>query len=312
MMRAAFVALALLGATAVEQRSQVADSSLSFLQRLPNASQPASVPEDGSERACGMLWFYHIPKTGGMAVRQWMDDMVKLGQFDEIVDLRSHTPFDYWTSDFHTKHIAPLVKDPKGKLIAVHVHMNGPGMYYFNSHLSEMKQQLRSQGCDLVRTTFLRQPKDRAISAIFYSDTYTGLDLAVMPRSDMNQAVQKYLMEEKHFDNQQLRYLLNNRADTGYPIDGFMELNGYDHGALEAAKQILSTMEYIAFTEDMQAELQHIGEMFHAEKIASVEVVNAHSRVAELISPQTMELIEGRIQGDQAMFDIARKLREEQ
>eukprot|EP00448_Togula_jolla_P001427 CAMPEP_0170599328 /NCGR_PEP_ID=MMETSP0224-20130122/16733_1 /TAXON_ID=285029 /ORGANISM="Togula jolla, Strain CCCM 725" /LENGTH=65 /DNA_ID=CAMNT_0010923961 /DNA_START=1 /DNA_END=198 /DNA_ORIENTATION=+ len=62
----------------------------------------------------------------------------------------------------------------------------------------------------------------------------------------------------------------------------------------------------------MQAELQHIGEMFHTEKIASVEVVNAHSRVAELISPQTMTLIEGRIQGDQAMFDIARKLRAEQ
>merc|ERR1719265_1453477 len=113
---------------------------------MPNFTR--LVQTDGGEPKCGILWYYHIPKCGGEAVEQWLFEMREWQKhaFREVY------PLNTWGPDgplqgvqfpdsrinepaWEERFIEPFLANPTNRLIAVHHHDRGPGMYPFNEHL---------------------------------------------------------------------------------------------------------------------------------------------------------------------------------
>jgi hypothetical protein len=145
------------------------------LKSLSQAQQESSTQEP----RCGIYYFYHIPKCGGSSVRSWMQKLayshphnITYVNWCEITHGWEEHASDVWKLGLHRMEriveSGELANNNDGWL-AVHHHHRSPGLRFMMPRLREWKELLKSQGCDLVLATMLREPFPRVQSMISYN-----------------------------------------------------------------------------------------------------------------------------------------------
>mmetsp|Transcript_2881 Transcript_2881/g.5342 ORF Transcript_2881/g.5342 Transcript_2881/m.5342 type:complete len:350 (-) Transcript_2881:41-1090(-) len=248
------------------------------LQLLQVKQQKSAAP------ACGILWFYHVPKTGGMSVRQWLLETKALGAIQDVLELKVEKPYedDYINfTAFQEQQIQPALHNIKGKLVAVHHHHKGPGLYGMEHYFSDLKKQLSSQGCSLTRFTVLREPVSLLMSALRYdsqlrngnSSLKSGNNETKHNRS-LRQNCRWHLksgdQESIRRDNAEVRYILNNFGSGDFP----MPFGGSKDAALKAAIQILDSFEVVGLTEELDLSIRNLVQVLRLPVFAEIPHMN--------------------------------------
>jgi len=243
---------------------ELEDMSLPDLQQATFEAPPRLLKEAAAQTstgqrsapACGVLWFYHIGKCAGTSAYSWLRQLKEIGGIQELLDL-SATP-SKWEIDFNAfdRKLYQSIDKNAGKVIAVHHHHNGPGLYgWMQNYQKRLKDILNARGCSLVKWTLLRRPELRLISHVNFVMQILGVQ--TKDKASHNQFFRKVLSASdatkgddqfvNQYDNHQIRYLLNNFGRTG----GFpMPFGGPNHdGALNAAVQILDSFDVVGVVE---------------------------------------------------------------
>mmetsp|Transcript_66008 Transcript_66008/g.157829 ORF Transcript_66008/g.157829 Transcript_66008/m.157829 type:complete len:445 (-) Transcript_66008:117-1451(-) len=243
-------------------------------------------PAGHKERQCGIVWFFHIPKCGGETVNWWLFRMKEQQELDDVYILHSmddEIDFD----KFQQEKLEPFLQAPQGKLVAVHHHDRGPGLYGLNSTLVSMKSRLQASGCDLYRMIFLREPTHLLKSTLVFFDAaehQPGFEwVAPEPVRKLKDPTERFkvaLQTDTIYDNLMVRYTLNNRCENNgpnprcngakYPID----IGHVNHTALAHAWHTISAFEFVGFTEDMEAGAYKVAQDLG---LRSVVVVKKHN-----------------------------------
>ena len=120
---------------------------------------------------CGVLWYLHVPKTGGTTVMHHFHDNHERynWRYANLWKLQipprekgpPGSPY-HWAAWNHSKKWTDVVlkeiAEPQPRLI-VHAHHNMPGLddpYMWNGVLMPMKRSLEAKGCELRLATALR------------------------------------------------------------------------------------------------------------------------------------------------------------
>mmetsp|Transcript_75913 Transcript_75913/g.144397 ORF Transcript_75913/g.144397 Transcript_75913/m.144397 type:complete len:378 (-) Transcript_75913:67-1200(-) len=209
---------------------------------------------------CGVLWFYHIGKCAGTSILQWFRELKEKDAVQIVFDVQSDM-VDVNFTEFNNEYLQPLVHNMTGKLVAVHHHHRGPGLYGLDPYFSDLKKQLNSQGCSLIRWTLLREPVSRLKSAVNFE-----LQLhhrSIQSKVAYDQAFREYLLEsgvtdfENRRDNAQVRYTLNN-----FGIDAeskfSMPFGSSNEAALDAATRILDSFEVVGTVEEVDKSIKNV------------------------------------------------------
>ena len=132
---------------------------------------------------CGVLWYLHIPKTGGTTLMRHFHankgrngwryaNMWKnpIPEEERGAPGSSHQWATWNVSKEWTHVVLDELSRPKPKLI-VHTHHNMPGLgdaYMQDAVLRPMAQSLRSKGCEIRFVTVLREPVAEIVSLMLF------------------------------------------------------------------------------------------------------------------------------------------------
>jgi len=291
-------------------------------------------PNGHKQRQCGVVWFFHIPKCGGETVNWWLFRMKEQQEIDDVLLLHSmDEKMDY--AAFEKEKLEPILQAPKGKLVAVHHHDRGPGLFNFNGTFSAMKTRLQAQGCDLYRMTFLREPRGLLKSTLVFFDSAEHQPkyewVAPEPVRNIKDPLLRFkvgLETDAIYDNLMVRYILNNRCENDGPnprCDGAeypLEIGHVDSKALAEAWKILSTFEFVGFTEQMEAGAYTVSQELGFRNVVLVEKRNvygvdqANMKAATsqrdfealLSSEEIIPLVESRTAMDKELYEAAKNL----
>lgn len=132
---------------------------------------------------CGVLWFLHIPKTGGDTTKEYLKrltmsspwSMMDLYKWPICTPALHSTNMSEWegSTDWRRKALTELNK-PKPRLV-IHQHHCSPGFADLLPELKKLNATLRAKGCRLHLSTILRDPIERIVSWInFYKSKMGG------------------------------------------------------------------------------------------------------------------------------------------
>ena len=147
--------------------------------RLGNWSGVPRKPwRDIEPMPCGLLYFVHIPKTGGSTVFNRLKGITGWG-FNRLYWGDDRKEEDKWV-----KHRDRWIKSPgwewlqeqlkldKPSLI-VEAHHGAPGLQYMEKHaLKKIACQLKAKGCQLRIVTMLREPVSRLMSGLIFNTAW--------------------------------------------------------------------------------------------------------------------------------------------
>ena len=156
---------------------------------------------------CGVLWYLHIPKTGGTTLmRHFHANKGRNGWRyanmwkNPIPDEERGAPGSshQWATWNVSKEWTHVVLDelskPKPKLI-VHTHHNMPGLgdaYMQDAILRPMARSLRSKGCEIRFATVLREPVAEIVSLMLFRHVPQNIFLDCVEKNA--EATSKYIM----------------------------------------------------------------------------------------------------------------------
>lgn len=175
---------------------------------------------------CGVFWFLHIPKTGGISVNHYLHTNAQNSSwnFFDLYDLRSAKR---WQDSPAWHGILKEVMGPNPK-VTIHQHASSPGMeYMLQNAVRPIKCVLERKGCKLILATVLREGPSRSYSEIAYHGT---------PHA---QYVEKLIA----FANGEVKYLL-----WGIPGNRRHRLFKADHNETVRARKVLSHFHIIGRT----------------------------------------------------------------
>jgi hypothetical protein len=155
-------------------------------------------------RRCGVYYFYHVGKCGGNSVKSWMQNLAKsyprsihYTNFLEIAHGRDYSrhQWKYGLQDMQ-KLVQSGTLAKNDTWLAVHHHHRSPGLRFMMPRLRAWRRVLKSQGCNLVLATTLREPFSRFKSLLAYNQV----------------PMEKFTYFARNFEGQ-ARYLLYNSCE---------------------------------------------------------------------------------------------------
>tara|TARA_B110001452_G_scaffold6737_1_gene6117 strand:+ start:444 stop:1115 length:672 start_codon:yes stop_codon:yes gene_type:complete len=159
------------------QFSQFDDGPCDEWRGVPPSDETAEAPMQ-----CGVMWYLHVPKTGGTTMMHHLHthaeeygwkyaDMWKMNiPPEEQNPLNTPHHWKTWNMTDEWKVVLDELEQPQPKLI-VHDHHNMPGLgdsYMLNEVLSPMARALQGKGCELRFTTVLREPVSELKSLMLF------------------------------------------------------------------------------------------------------------------------------------------------
>ena len=171
---------------------------------------------------CGLLYYLHVPKTGGTTVKnhlhalgpqgwqllslQWPPKQKNTTERQRWLDNPEH----WKTSEGWRRLRDAVATEERPKLLMV-AHHGAPGLAYMVEHeLPKLACELKSRGCGVAVTTMLREPVERAVSAALFNAAKSGDGLSERFWTDHRTDVEKDLVSRAEL---QTRYLLAGHPD---------------------------------------------------------------------------------------------------
>ncbi len=212
------------------------------------AATRVDAAEDDSNDSCRIIFYYHVPKTGGGSIVRYFGEMrgVNVIRYEstkyitpkmgEIYTWNSATADDHWE-----RYVLPRALKPGNHLVVE--HWGRPGMVEMERKLADLRRRARAINCEVMTSTTLRDPIDRDVSDDVFRRMRGGGDAGI-----------DYLGDE------QTRFLLLNseRARDGVaPRDlyGDHRARVEAEGALRAAMRTLrDDFDVVATIDDLEAQ----------------------------------------------------------
>jgi len=133
-----------------------------------------TIPRTNLPYDCGVVFFYHIPSTGGRSINQWLrkykrpqNGNVSYYQYWEVSTLKDglfHADPDKCEAKFAegmNEHIQNL--GPNEWRVA-HSHVTSTYLNESEDLLNEWRSDVEAQGCEMINTIMLRDPLNHAMS----------------------------------------------------------------------------------------------------------------------------------------------------
>lgn len=221
--------------------------------------------------------------------------MKEYGYFDAVLPLMSMShAVDF--PKFQETYLDDILKNPQGRLVAVHHHHRGPGLDGFDATFEQMQETLEASGCSLIRITFLREPVAREISALYFN---MGTEER-FPEVLTN-------VTKAEFRNGEIRYILNNKMNE-YGMEHFHFGNSVKkktwRAALRKAERILSKFSFVGTMEQFDQGIAKICELIgepHAKDIVRLRPVNVNSHY-DLSNSHVIHLVKRAVKVDQKLY----------
>lgn len=212
------------------------------------ATRADELPEDDSNDSCRIIFYYHVPKTGGGSIVRYFGEMRGVDviryestkyitpEMGEIYTWNSATADDHWE-----RYVLPRALRPGNHLVVE--HWGRPGMVEMERKLADLRARASASNCEVMTSTTLRDPIDRDVSDDVFRRMRGGHDAGI-----------DYLGDE------QTRFLLLNseRARDGVaPRDlyGDHRARVEAEGALRAAMRTLrDDFDVVATIDDLEAQ----------------------------------------------------------
>ena len=212
------------------------------------------------EPKCRLLFYYHVPKTGGGSIVRYFHesndvDVIRYEStkyitpaMGEIYTWNSASHDDHWD-----RYVVPQAMKPGNHLVVE--HWGRPGMVEMGRRVADLRQKAENAGCEVMTSTTLRDPIDRDVSDDVFRRMHGGKDAGI-----------DYLGDE------QTRFLLLNseRARDGVaPRDlyGDHRARVEAEGALRAATRILrDDFDLVATIDDLEAQKDAFVDFFKLER----------------------------------------------
>ena len=221
--------------------------------------------------ACGVLWFLHVPKTGGSSVNRILKNVCT-----HQIDVGCWN----WQSSkclrYNWQSILPELKEAisnrkKGEINCFRHHHNGPFMVDIIHHIDAWRKTANQNGCQFVLATMFREPIKRLLSEIEYNMPRTFVSQHVHSPANINVT----MFMEKH-SNAQIRYFLFNHwrritayqgqtSRNGLPI----VLNLHDRNDVpwvDIALNLTKHFDIIGFLDNMTQFINSISDRFKVAK----------------------------------------------
>jgi hypothetical protein len=230
---------------------------------------------------CGLLYFFHIGKTGGSAVESWLRTQSKL-RSDSCLYLNGwKLPWEKFTRAI-SSHIEDAANEnAKQKWMFVHHHSTNPGMEILSPYMRSWRNATRSKGCTFASVVVLREPTEQAWSLIFYHNT---------------------LLENLHAK-------VDERM---WPLNIFL---GKEHGHVSNITDVSSSLTYledydiVGFSDALPETMKNIQNIIKWEEIKdfNVPVVRkTRSSSKFLVSPADTMYLQKSVDMDEYFYRIAR------
>ena len=207
---------------------------------------------------CGVLWYLHIPKTGGTTIMHHFHDLHERynWQYANMWKLQvppnekgpPGSPYHWkaWnTTKKWTNVVLPELARAQPRLI-VHAHHNMPGLgdpYMFNQVLMPMKRSLEAKGCELRLATALREPVSEVVSLMLFRQIPFE---EFIPRMEENSdAMAKYILWNYH---------------TQWPLEYQRGTTPNANGVklLQRSRELLSKFSLVGQTENLNQFIHYI------------------------------------------------------
>lgn len=147
-----------------------------------------------------VIYFYHIPKTGGTYVNTYLKQLAVSLNAEYISFYDSKTVL---SPSNITHYVNKLKNINPNKITIIHHHHGYPGMHYSITYIEKLRQMLKKVDKRLYLFTVIRDPIERAWSGINYNKCIEEISKKNYILKKSNYII-RYILYNKHFDRYQL------------------------------------------------------------------------------------------------------------